>query len=71
MTRREKRVINAFINCVRCGEYTADYAILLIEDNQKYGWLGEESKEVFYDAIFPEEPEEETAEYSGTSDEEE
>lgn len=62
MTKREKRVINAFINCVRSGEYTLDYAIILIEDNSKYGWLSEAAKEAFYDA-FPEEeeaPEEET-----------
>lgn len=49
MTKRETRVINAFINCVRMGEYSEDYAILLIEDNQRYGWLSEEAKEVFYD----------------------
>lgn len=58
MTRRETRVINAFINCVRSGEYTLDYAILLIEDNARYGWLSEEAKEVFYSAF--EEEEEET-----------
>lgn len=58
MTKRETRVINAFINCVKTGEYTLDYAILLIEDNQRYGWLSEEAKEVFYDAVLPdEEPE--------------
>lgn len=63
MTRREKRVISAFINCVKSGEYTLDYAILLLEDNQRYGWLSEAAKEAFYDA-FPEEedePEEEEA----------
>ena len=62
MTRREKRVISAFINCVKSGEYTLDYAIILIEDTSKYGWLSEAAKEAFYDA-FPEEeeePEEET-----------
>lgn len=57
MTKREKRVITAFINCVRSGEYTLDYAILLLEDNQRYGWLSEAAKEAFYDA-FPEEEEE-------------
>ena len=57
MTKRETRVITAFINCVKSGEYTLDYAILLIEDNQRYGWLSEEAKEVFYDAFEPE-PEE-------------
>lgn len=57
MTRRETRVINAFINCVRRREYTLEYAITLIEDNQRYGWLSEAAKEYFYDA-FPEEEEE-------------
>lgn len=54
MTKRETRVINAFINCVKTGEYSLDYAILLIEDNTRYGWLSEEAKEVFYEAVDPE-----------------
>ena len=63
MTKRETRVINAFINCVKTGEYTLDYAILLIEDNRSYGWLSEEAKEVFYAAVDPEpEPEEDLTE---------
>ena len=48
MSKRETRVINAFINCVDSGYYTLDYAITLIEDNNKYGYLTEEAKEVFY-----------------------
>lgn len=56
MTKRETRVIKAFINCVKHGEYTFDYACLLIEDNTRYGWLSDEAKEMFY-AEF-EEPEE-------------
>ena len=48
MSRREERVIQAFINCVKAGEFTLDYAILLIEDVQRYGWLSEEAKEQFY-----------------------
>ena len=48
MTKREQRVIRAFINCVKSGEYTLDYAITLIEDNERYGWLSEEAKEAFY-----------------------
>lgn len=48
LSRRESRVIRAFINCVKSGEYTLDYAIILIEDNERYGWLSEEAKEVFY-----------------------
>lgn len=62
LTKREQRVIRAFINCVEHGEYTFDYACLLIEDNQRYGWLSEEAKEVFYSHFEPEEeePEEQT-----------
>ena len=45
---RSERVINAFINCVKAGQYTVDYAIVLIEDNQKYGYLTQEDKDVFY-----------------------
>ena len=48
LTKREQRVIRAFINCVHSGEYTFDYAIILIEDETKYGWLSEEAKDVFY-----------------------
>lgn len=51
MTKRETRVINAFINCVKSGEYSPDYAIILLEDNARYGWLSEEAKEVFYEEI--------------------
>lgn len=63
MTKREQRVINAFLNCIRHGEYTEDYAITLIEDNQRYGWLTDAAKEHFYvelDVMHPEpEPEQE------------
>ena len=55
MSKREKRVINAFINCVKHGEYTFDYACLLIEDSTRYGWLSDAAKEVFYSEF--EEPE--------------
>lgn len=48
MSKRENRVINAFINCVKRGEYTFEYACLLIEDTQKYGYLTDEGKEKFY-----------------------
>ena len=65
MTKRETRVIAAFLNCVKSGEFTEDYAIVLIEDTQKYGWLSNEAKDYFYeelDKMHPEpdpEPEEE------------
>lgn len=61
MTKREQRVIQAFLNCVAHGEYSVDYAITLIEDNQRYGWLSESAKEAFYEALEPE-PVEETEE---------
>ena len=48
MTKRETRVINAFINCVENGEFSIDYATTLIEDTQKYGYLTEEAKEMFF-----------------------
>ena len=51
MTKREIRVINAFLNCIAHGEYTVDYAITLIEDNQRYGWLSENAKNTFYEAF--------------------
>ena len=51
MTKREERVINAFIECVKKGEFSLEYAITLIEDNNKYGYLTEEAKEVFYKAF--------------------
>lgn len=51
MTRRETRVINAFLNCIRHGEYTVDYAITLIEDNARYGWMSEEAKDYFYEQL--------------------
>ena len=59
MTKRETRVINAFLNCIQHGEYTVDYAITLIEDNARYGWLSDTAKDYFYEMLEPEEPEEE------------
>lgn len=51
MTKREQRVINAFINCVKHDEYSFDYACILLEDTSKYGWISEDAKEVFYAAF--------------------
>lgn len=48
MTKRENRVINAFINCVKNEEYSYDYACLLIEDTDRYGYLTDKAKETFY-----------------------
>jgi len=57
MSKRELRVINAFINCVDNGEYTFDYAVILIEDTMRYGWLSDDAKEMFYNAFEVEEEE--------------
>jgi hypothetical protein len=58
MTKREERVINAFIECVKKGEFSLEYATTLIEDNNKYGYLTNKAKEVFYKAFeTPEQPE--------------
>lgn len=58
MTKREQRVIRAFISCVKSGEFTYDYACLLIEDSEKYGYLSNDAKESFYAEFEP--PEEVT-----------
>lgn len=65
MTKREQRVINAFLNCIMHGEYSEDYAITLIEDQQRYGWLSEVAKDYFYDHLPSSETEEEQTEESG------
>ncbi len=51
LTKREQRVINAFIACVKSGEFTLDYAIIIIEDTQRYGWLSDTAKNTFYEAV--------------------
>lgn len=48
MSKREQRVISAFINCVKSGQYTFDYAVTLIENTERYGYLTDEAKENFY-----------------------
>lgn len=65
MTKREQRVINAFLNCIAHGEYTEDYAITLIEDNQRYGWLSETAKDYFYEELDKLHPDPEDEEENG------
>ena len=75
ITKREKRVVDAFINCIKHGEYTEDYAITLIEDDARYGWMSNEAKDYFYeeiDKLHPEpEPEEEEEEPGEEQEEQE
>ena len=61
MSKREKRVVDAFVNCIRHGEFTIDYADVLIADQSKYGWLSESAIEYY---------EEKTAEFRPVEDEE-
>lgn len=51
MSKKEQRVVNAFINCVKMGEYSYDYAVTLINNAEAYGYLTDEAKEVFYKAF--------------------
>jgi len=60
MSKREQRTINAFLNCIHNGEFTIDYAVILIEDQSKYGWLSDAAKDYFYEQIEPTEETEET-----------
>ena len=48
MSKRELSVIKAFINVVKTGEYTFDYAWIMMNDNERYGYLTDEAKELFY-----------------------
>lgn len=48
ITKKEKRIVSAFINCVKTGEFSYDYACLLMEDADKYGFLTDLAKEKFY-----------------------
>lgn len=41
MKKREKRLVDAFVNCIEHGEFTVDYADVLIADQSRYGWLSE------------------------------
>lgn len=47
MKKREKRVIDAFVNCIKHGEFSIDYADVLISDQSKYGWLSEQALDYY------------------------
>lgn len=47
MKKREKRVVEAFVNCIRHGEFSVDYADVLIADQSKYGWLSDEALDYY------------------------
>ena len=47
MTKRTKRVVDAFVNCIRHGEFSVDYADVLIADQSKYGWLSDDALDYY------------------------
>ncbi len=47
MKKREKRVIDGFVTCIKAGEFTLAYADVLIADQSKYGWLSEQALEYY------------------------
>jgi hypothetical protein len=47
MNKRMKRVVDAFVNCIKHGEFTIDYADVMISDQSKYGWLSEGALEYY------------------------
>ena len=47
MSKRMKRTVDAFVNCIKHGEFTIDYADVLIADQSKYGWLSEQALEYY------------------------
>ena len=46
LTKREQRASPAFTNCVRSGEFSEDYAVTLLEDDGRFGWMSEAGRDV-------------------------
>lgn len=51
MTEREKRVADAMIQAVKRGDYFPRYITILLEDDSKYGWMSQKTKDYIYDQI--------------------
>ncbi len=47
LRKKDKRVVDAFVNCIKHGEFSVDYADVLIADQSKYGWLSEQALEYY------------------------
>lgn len=47
LRKKEKRLVDAFVNCIKHGEFSVDYADVLIADQSKYGWLSEAALEYY------------------------
>lgn len=62
MTKRMKRVVDAFVNCIKHGEFSVDYADVLISDQSKYGWLNDAALDYYEEQTAQFRPEEEVTE---------
>ena len=49
LKKKEKLVVDAFVNCIKHGIFEVYYADVLIADQSKYGWLSEQALE-YYEA---------------------
>lgn len=47
LKKKEKMVVDAFINCIRHNIFEVYYADVLIADQSKYGWLSEQALEYY------------------------
>ena len=47
LRKKEKRLVDAFVNCIKHGEFSVDYADVLIADQSNYGWLSEAALEYY------------------------
>ena len=73
MSKRELRVVHAFVNCIKHGEMSVDYADLRIYDTASFGYLSNEAYDLYEEltAEFrPKEPIEEPDEEEQAEEEE-
>lgn len=47
LKKKEKMVIDAFINCIKHNIFEVYYADVLIADQSKYGWLSEQALDYY------------------------
>lgn len=47
LKKKEKMVVDAFINCIKHNIFEVYYADVLIADQSKYGWLSEAALEYY------------------------
>ena len=47
LKKKEKMVVDAFINCIRHNIFEVYYADVLISDQSKYGWLSEQALDYY------------------------